>query len=88
MRNVQKFSAPQAEVVCDPSVMGGEPVIKGTRIPAETILAYIRGDHTVQEIFEDYPGLPLDGIDAVVRWAEKSYGSDWKAAEAIGSLPR
>ncbi len=70
-----------AEVVCDPSVMGGMPVVRGTRVPAETILAYLRAGHTKREIFEDYPSLPIDGIDAVVAWAEETYGPGWRLLE-------
>ncbi len=69
-----------AEVVSDPAVMSGEPVVRGTRVPAETIVAYLREGMTNIEIFEDYPTLPVDGIDAVVRWAEATIGPDWKAA--------
>jgi uncharacterized protein (DUF433 family) len=68
----------RAEVVSDPSVMSGEPVVRGTRVPAETILAYLRAGHSRQDIFEDYPTLPVDGIDAVIAWAEATYGPEWK----------
>ena len=75
-----------AEVVADPSVMGGEPVVRGTRIPAETIIAYLRAGRSAQDIFEDYPTLPLGGIDAVVRWADHAYGSGWlNAAQRDGA---
>jgi uncharacterized protein (DUF433 family) len=77
--------AVRAEIVSDPSVMSGEPVVRGTRVPAETILAYLRGGHSHEEIFEDYPSLPVDGIDAVIAWAEATYGPDWKLiSEAPG----
>jgi uncharacterized protein (DUF433 family) len=45
----------------------------------ETILGYLRADYSPQAIFEDYPSLPVDGIDAVARWAETTYGADWKS---------
>ena len=67
-----------AEVVRDPSVMGGHPVVRGTRILADTILIYLREGHSPREIFEDYPTLPVDGIEAVKAWAEVTYGPDWK----------
>jgi uncharacterized protein (DUF433 family) len=68
-----------AEVVSDPSVMSGDPVVRGTRVPAETILSYLRAGHSPQEIFQDYPSLPVDGINAVIRWAEATYGADWRS---------
>jgi uncharacterized protein (DUF433 family) len=73
-----------ASVVRDPSVMGGAPVIRGTRIPAETIVAYLRAGHSAQEIFEDYPSLPLDGIQAVIHWAAGVHGPNWR--EVAGTV--
>jgi uncharacterized protein (DUF433 family) len=69
-----------ASVVSDPSVMGGEPVVRGTRVPATTIIAYLRAGHTAQEIFTDYPSLPVNAIQAVIEWAEATLGPDWRKA--------
>lgn len=80
MGALKKAPAIKAEVVSDPTVMSGDPVVKGTRILAETILGYLRAGRSSQAIFQDYPSLPVDGIDAVARWAEKTYGTDWKSA--------
>jgi uncharacterized protein (DUF433 family) len=69
-----------AEVVCEPEVMSGEPVVRGTRVPAQTILAELRAGTTRVEIFHHYPSLPIDGIDAVERWAEANLGREWRTA--------
>jgi uncharacterized protein (DUF433 family) len=71
----------RTEVVSDPTVMSGEPVVRGTRILAATIVSYLRSDCPAEEIFRDYPSLPVDGIEAVVRWAEATYGPDRKLAD-------
>ena len=81
-----KRPAQPSEIVRDPSVMSGEPVVRGTRIPAMTIVAYLRAGHSNREIFEDYPTLPVDGIDAVVAWAEAELGSDWKATSPTRAI--
>ena len=88
MTALKKQPAIPGEVVRDPSVMDGAPVVRGTRIPAETILAYLRSNYTNQEIFEDYPTLPLDGIGVVVRWAEATYGADWRQMPEVEGLAR
>lgn len=67
----------KAEIVRDPTIMSGDPTVRGTRVPADTIIAYLRSGYSRQDIFEDYPSLPIDGIDAVIAWAEKEYGKDW-----------
>lgn len=76
-----RTAAIRTEVVSDPTVMSGEPVVRGTRILAATILSYLKSGDPAEEIFRDYPSLPVDGIDAVVRWAEAVYGPDWKSAK-------
>jgi uncharacterized protein (DUF433 family) len=76
-------AAARTEVVNDPTVMSGEPVVRGTRILARTILNYLRSGYRAEEIFKDYPSLPVDGIDAVERWANATYGPDWKSTDAL-----
>jgi uncharacterized protein (DUF433 family) len=74
MTGPKQTSPIRTEVVCDPTVMSGEPVVQGTRILAETILSYLRADCPAEQIFRDYPTLPVDGIDAVARWADLRAG--------------
>lgn len=63
---------PTASVVSDPQILGGMPVVSGTRVPAETILAYIRKGADVEEIVGDYPYLPLGAREAVEFWARET----------------
>lgn len=71
-----------SSIVRDSTIMSGEPVVRGTRVPAMTIVAYLRAGRTTREIFEDYPTLPVDGIDAIVHWADEELGPDWRTSEA------
>jgi uncharacterized protein (DUF433 family) len=73
----------KSRVLSVPGVMSGEPVIVGTRILAETILSYLRDGVPSEVIFGDYPSLPTDGVEAVKRWAELTYGPDWKSKSLI-----
>jgi uncharacterized protein (DUF433 family) len=66
-----------SEVASMPGVMSGQPVIVGTRILAETILSYLRTGVPAWTIHDDYPSLPADGVEAVIQWAEVTYGPDW-----------
>ena len=82
----RRTAAVAVEVVSDPTVMSGEPVVRGTRILAATILSYLRSGCSAEQIFRDYPSLPVDGIDAVVRWAETTYGPEWKSVGWVEPL--
>ena len=64
------WTPPPVEVISNPEIMGGWPCVSGTRIPAETILLYIKDGAGIHEIVTDYPTLPLGFRDAVIAWAE------------------
>lgn len=70
-----------AVVASMPGIMSGEPVVRGTRIPAMTILACLRAGESRLEIFRHYPTLPVDGVDAVETWAKDRFGPEWRTAE-------
>jgi uncharacterized protein (DUF433 family) len=67
-----------ATIVCNPDIMGGVPTVRGTRIPVEMILLHLRGGYSREAIFNAYPSLPLDGIEAAIAWAEQALGHDWR----------
>jgi uncharacterized protein (DUF433 family) len=45
----------QARIVRDPKVCGGEPVVKGTRMPVRTILASLADGDSIAAIVKDFP---------------------------------
>jgi uncharacterized protein (DUF433 family) len=55
-------------VVSNPGILGGTPVILGTRVPADNILAEVLAGTSRLDIFCHYPSLPPDGIDAALAW--------------------
>lgn len=57
-------------IVINPSVMVGKPVVKGTRIPVDTIMRLLERGMTPQEILEDYPNLTMEDIRAVFEFKE------------------
>src|SRR5512135_139680 len=53
-------------IVSDPQIMGGSPVIKGTRVPIEVILQLLKQGYPLEVIQEDYPHIPLQTLSAAV----------------------
>jgi uncharacterized protein (DUF433 family) len=53
----------------NPAVMGGEPVITGTRVPVRTIASLIEMGETHEVLREDYPHIPEEAYPAAVLWA-------------------
>ncbi|MBD3305674.1 DUF433 domain-containing protein [candidate division KSB3 bacterium] len=56
-------------ITANPHILGGKPIIRGTRISVEFILDLLASDVTEKEIFEDYPHLTKEDIHACLRYA-------------------
>jgi uncharacterized protein (DUF433 family) len=54
-----------------PGVLGGKPVIKGTRIPVDLILERLTFDLDLKTLFEDYPELTEADIKACIAFAKE-----------------
>lgn len=53
----------------NPAVMGGEPVIRGTRVPVRTVAGLIEKGESREIMREDYPQVPVEAYAVAVLWA-------------------
>ncbi len=61
----------------NPLVMVGKPVIRGTRIPVDTILLRLAEGMTMEDVLEDLPRLKKEDISAALAYsAEVVRGED------------
>lgn len=60
----------------DPEILGGKPIIAGTRMSVETILELISSGMEKQEIIKEYPFLTKEQIQASVNYAAKLVGKE------------
>ena len=65
----------------DPRVVGGEPVLKGTRVTLRTVLASLAEGATTAEILADFPTLTEEDVRAVIAFAATSAEEDLPLAE-------
>ena len=61
----------QERIVRIPGLVGGKPVIKGTRIPVDLILERLAYDLNLKTLFEDYPDLTEEDIKACIAYAKE-----------------
>lgn len=59
-------------ITANPKILGGKPIIRGTRLSVEFILDLLASDVSEEEILEDYPHLTKDDIHACLRYAARS----------------
>jgi uncharacterized protein (DUF433 family) len=56
-------------IITDPEILGGKPVIAGTRISVELILTRLGEGRSVAEIVAEYPHLTQDQVTAAIDYA-------------------
>ena len=56
-------------IISDPKIMGGAPVIKGTRIPIDVILHRLKEGNSVKAVHKLYPWVALDILSGAVKEA-------------------
>jgi uncharacterized protein (DUF433 family) len=56
-------------IVQDAKVMVGKPVVRGTRIPVERVLAHLADTPDLADLFEAFPRLTLDDVRACLEYA-------------------
>ena len=56
-------------IVANPEVLGGKPILEGTRLSVEQILGLLAHGMSQNEIVDSYPELSVDDVNIVVQYA-------------------
>jgi uncharacterized protein (DUF433 family) len=59
-------------IECRKDVLGGKPVLKGTRISVQLILEHLAAGSTVDDLLKSYPHLRSEQIRAALLYAAQS----------------
>jgi uncharacterized protein (DUF433 family) len=59
-------------ITVDPEKMGGQPCLRGLRIPVATVVAMVADGLTVGEIVAEIPDLEPDDVPAALRYAAEA----------------
>jgi uncharacterized protein (DUF433 family) len=57
-----------------PGKVSGQPIVRGTRVLADTILEYSDQGAPIDEIREDFPSLTAETIRALINFAHSRRG--------------
>lgn len=60
----------------DPNILGGKPIIKGSRMSVESILELLSSGMDIKEILKEYPFLTREQIQAAIKYAAKIVGKE------------
>ncbi len=56
-------------IAVDPNICGGEPCIKGTRVPVHVVLSHLAADDSEADILANFPSLTREDIKACLEYA-------------------
>ena len=59
-------------IIANPGILGGKPIVEGTRLSVEHILGLLASGMSNQEIIADYPDLTEESIRAVLSYAARA----------------
>lgn len=57
-------------IIQNPDILGGKPIIKGTRMSVESILELLSSGMEINEILKEYPFLKKEQIQASIDYAK------------------
>jgi uncharacterized protein (DUF433 family) len=67
---MDRLASARQMVVSDPEILGGAPVVRGTRIPVNDVAASVANGFPVERILAAYPSLDEDKIELAAIYAE------------------
>jgi uncharacterized protein (DUF433 family)/DNA-binding transcriptional MerR regulator len=70
-REVPDLKRPRPRITVDPAVLGGYPVIAGTRVPFDVVAQLADDDLDAQEIVAIYPSVDPEAIDDAAEFAKQ-----------------
>jgi uncharacterized protein (DUF433 family) len=66
----------QEYIHADPEVLGGKPVVKGTRLAVDFLIGLFAVGWTESQVLENYPTLSKEAIRAVFAYAAECLRDD------------
>ena len=63
-------------IVCNPNILGGKPIVRGTRISVQFLLELLSAGMSISEILEEYPHLEREDILAAIRYAAQTIANE------------
>ena len=58
-------------ISASPEIMGGTPVFNGTRVPAQTLLDYLKAGESIDDFLDGFPTVTREQVIALLEEAGK-----------------
>jgi uncharacterized protein (DUF433 family) len=68
-------------IVINPEICNGRPVVRGTRITAQTVLEFLAAGDSVDDVLEEYPTLKRADVHACLDYAARVMGNHFSVVQ-------
>ena len=58
-------------VHCDPQILGGTPVFRGTRVPVRNLIDYLKAGDDLDQFLDDFPSVSREQAVAALELARE-----------------
>lgn len=65
-----------SKIVSNPEILGGKPIVRGTRLSVDFILNLLASGVSEKDILDDYQHLTVDDIHACLAYAANALKND------------
>ena len=59
------------QIIIDPNICNGLPIIEGTRITVQTILEFLSAGDTLEDVLEEYPSITREDVLACLAYSAR-----------------
>lgn len=73
-------------IIQNPKILGGKPIIAGTRMSVEVILEFLAGGMEIKEMLKEYPFLTREQIQAAIQYAADKVSAKTTPKEGSQSI--
>ena len=64
-------------ITVQPDICNGRPVIRGTRITAQTVLEFLAAGDSIEDVLDEYPSLRRADVQACLDYATRLMGNHY-----------
>jgi uncharacterized protein (DUF433 family) len=68
-------------IVINPEICNGRPVVRGTRVAAQTVLEFLAAGDSVEDVLEEYPTLTRADVQACLDYAARVLGNHFSVVQ-------
>jgi uncharacterized protein (DUF433 family) len=60
----------ESVITSDPEILGGTPCFRGTRVPVDSLIDYLKAGDTLDEFLDNFPSVSRDAAIAALEEAK------------------